>query len=259
MVISLENVTKIFGKKRVVDGVSVEFPSGKISAVVGAHESGKTVLLRLLAGELKPDSGKVVMKLGDSRAAAFENSAFFKGLRIADYCTLWTLLYPDFDVKMCRSLLAEAEITENNRIHAFSDSMKTWFNISLVLASNADVMIIDEPWPHLDSKMKFILLDLLGETAKKGRSVIISSEEITDLEKVTDFVVAMNNGSLVLSGYSEDLLASHRLLPGASTISPDYKVIGPVLDERLAETTDDIGRNATLKEIVSGYINGSSS
>lgn len=259
MVISLENVTKIFGKKRVVDNVSIEFQAGKISAVVGAHESGKTVLLRLLAGELKPDSGKVVLKRGNSRAAAFENSTFFRGLRIADYCTLWTLLYPEFDVKRCRSLLAEAEITENNRIHAFSDSMKTWFNISLVLASNADVMIFDEPWSHLDSKMKLQLLDLLDETAKKGRTVIVSSEEITDLEKAAGFVAAMNNGSLVLAGCSENLIASHRLLPGASTISPDYKVIGPVLDERLAETTDDIGRKATLKEIVSGYINGSSS
>ena len=120
-------------------------------------------------------------------------------------------------------------------------------------------MIFDEPLPHLDPEMKVLLLDLLDEAAKKGRSVIVSSEEISELEERTGFVAALNNGSLVLSGESERLLASHRLLPGASTISPDYKVIGPVLDERLAETTDDIGRNATLKEIVSGYINGSSS
>ena len=259
MVIALENATKIFGKSRVVDGVSVAFPSGKISAVAGAHESGKTTLLRLLAGDLKPDRGRVVAKTRDSKAIACENSAFFKGLKIADYCTLWTLLYPGFDVKRCRLLLAEAEITESNRIHAFSDSMKTWFNISLVIASNADIMIFDEPLPHLDSGMKPLFLDLLDEMAKKGRTVVVSAQEISDLERSAHFVAALNRGSLVLSGETEKLVASHRLLPGASTISPDYKVIGPVLDERLAETTDDIGRNATLKEIVSGYINGSSS
>lgn len=259
MVISLENVNKTFGKKRVTDDVSVVFPSGTLSAVVGAPGSGKTTLLRLIAGDLKPDSGRVLAKTRDFRAIACENSAFFPGLKIADYCTLWTLLYPGFDVKRCRSLLSEAKITESNRIRAFSESMKTWFNISLVIASNADIMIFDEPLPHLDPEMKVFLLDLLDEAAKKGRSVIVSSEEISELEERTGFVAALNNGSLVLSGESERLLASHRLLPGASTISPDYKVIGPVLDERLAETTDDIGRNATLKEIVSGYINGSSS
>lgn len=259
MVISLENVNKTFGKKRVADDVSVVFPSGKVSVVVGAPGAGKTTLLRLMAGDLKPDSGRVLVKRRVLRAVASENSAFFPGLKIADYCTLWTLLYPRFDVKRCRSLLAEAKITESNRIHSFSESMRAWFDISLVIASNAGIMIFDEPLSRLDPEMKILMLDLMDEAAKKGRTVIVSSEEISEFEQHAGFVAAMNNGSLVMSGDTERLLASHRLLPGASTISPDFKVIGPVFDERLAETTDDIGRKATLKEIVSGYINGSSS
>ena len=67
MVISLENAVKIFGKTRVVDDVTVKFRSGNISVVVGDHGAGKRTLLRLLAGELKPDSGKVIAKPGTSK------------------------------------------------------------------------------------------------------------------------------------------------------------------------------------------------
>ena len=259
MVISLENTTKIFGKTRVIDDVSVTFPSGSISVVVGSHGAGKRTLLRLLAGELKPDSGKVITKPGCSKGFSFDKADFFPKLKTADLCTVWMLLYRNFDVKIFRSVLSEGGIAENIRLSHLSDAQKSWFSASLLIASNADIMIFDEPLKYLDSEMKVRFLEILDETAKKDKTVIVSSNEIVDLENSAGFVAALSSGNLVLSGETETLLASHRLMPGASTISPDFKVIGPVLNERLVETTDEVGRNATLKEIVLGYINGSSS
>ena len=259
MVIAVKNVTKIFGKKRVLDNVSVRFPTGALSAVVGAGGSGKTTLLRLLAGELKADSGKVAAKRSALKAVSSENGSFFTGLKISDHCTVWTLLYPGFDTKLFRSLLAEAGITEGSRLPNLSDASKKWLGISFVIASNADIMIFDEPLQNLGPEMKTLLIRLFDGIVQKGKTVIAALQEIGELEKSAAFVAALNNGSLVLAGETEKLLSSHRLLPGASTILPDYRVIGPVLDERLAETTDEVGRSATLKEIISGYINGSSS
>ena len=259
MVISLENTTKIFGKTRVLDGVSVRFPSGKISVVVGDHGAGKTILLRLLAGELKPDSGRVIAKAGCSQGFSFESGKSIPKLKTADLCTVWMLLYRNFDIKIFRSMLAEGGIAENSRFSHLSDAQKSWFSSSLLIASNADIMIFDEPLKYFESEMKLRFLEILDETAKKDKTVVVSSEEIVDFEKSAGFVAALNNGNLVLAGETETLLASHRLMPGASTISPDFKVIGPVLNERLVEATDEVGRNATLKEIVLGYVNGSSS
>lgn len=258
MVISLENATKIFRRTRVLDDITVKFPSGNVSAVVGDHGAGKTTLLRLLAGELKPDSGRVIARIGDLRGLSSENNDFLPKLKTADICTVWMLLYKNFDVKRFRSMLSEGEIAENSRFMTLSDAGKSWFSISLLLASNADIMIFDEPLKYLDSEMKIKFTELADETAEKGKTVIVSSEEIADFEKSAAFVAALYKGNLVLSGETEKLLSSHRLMPGASTISPDFKVIGPVLNERLVETTDEVGRNATLKEIVSGYVNGSS-
>lgn len=259
MVISLENTTKIFGRTRVIDDVSVKFPSGIISAVVGDHGAGKTVLLRILAGELKPDSGKVIAKSGCSKGFSWENGGSVPKLKTADLCTVWMLLYRNFDIKRFRSMLSEGGIAENSRFLHLSDAQKSWFSGSLLIASNADIMIFDDPFKYLESEMKVRFLEILGETAKKDKTIVVSSDEISDFENSAGFVAALNNGNLVLSGETETLLASHRLMPGASTISPDFKVIGPVLNERLVETTDEVGRSATLKEIVLGYVNGSSS
>jgi ABC-2 type transport system ATP-binding protein len=156
-------------------------------------------------------------------------------------------------------MLSEGGIAENSRFLHLSDAQKSWFSASLLIASNADIMIFDDPFKYLESEMKVRFLEILGETAKKDKTIVVSSDEISDFENSAGFVAALNNGNLVLSGETETLLASHRLMPGASTISPDFKVIGPVLNERLVETTDEVGRSATLKEIVLGYVNGSSS
>ena len=259
MVISLKNANKIFNRKKVLDDVSVRFPNGKISVVVGAHGSGKTTLLRLLIGELKPDSGRVFARKGATKAFASENGDFFAGLKIADHCTIWSLLYRGFDAKKFRTLLSEAGIAETNKFSNLSDGMKTWIGISFVVASDADIMIFDEPMLHLESEIKIKFINIAEKLAEKGKTVVIGSQEIGELEKSAAFVAALNNGVLVLAGETEKLLVSHRLMPGASTMSPDFKVIGPVLNERLVETTDEVGRNAALKEIISGYINGSSS
>ena len=182
MVISLKNVTKIFGKNRVLDDVSVRFPTRSLSVVVGTHESGKRTLLRLLAGELKPDYGRVIERRRTSKAFAYENNDFFAGLKIADYCTLWSLLYRNFDMQKFRELLAEAGIAENNKFPAFSEEKKTWFKISLVVASNADVMIFDEPLLRLDQDKKIRLVEILEEAAKNGRTVVVRSQEIGEFE-----------------------------------------------------------------------------
>ena len=258
MVISLRKTVKIFDKQRVVDDVSVTFPSANITILVGPNGAGKTTLLRLLTGELKPDSGKITAKKKALKAIACENE-FFTGFKISDYCTLWTLLYRGFDTKKFVSMLAEADINGRAKLHDLSAEKKTWFNISLVIASNADIMIFDEPLQDLNHDLKIRLLDLMVKEAKTGKTIVVSAQEIEELENFATFVAVLNNGSLVLSGKTEKILSSHRLFPVATTISPDFRVIGPVFNERLVETDDDIGRIATLKEIVLGYINGSSS
>lgn len=249
MVISLEKVTKIFKKNRVIDDVTVDFPDSSVSVVVGLSGSGKRTLLRLLAGELKTDSGKIINK-NKGLTAYYENGInSFSGLGKSEIHAVWRLLYPKFDEEKFQTFADGKEASASAEI----------FDLSLVLASGADIMIFNEPLTGLDSEQKLKLLNLLKEFAANGKTVIVAANEITDFEDIADRIVVLNEGSLVVAAGKDELLATHRLFPGATTISPDYKVIGPVFNERLILTDENIGREAALKEIVAGYINGSSS
>lgn len=247
MVISLENATKIFGKERAVAGVTVEFPGSELSVVVGLSGSGKTTLLRLLSGELKPDIGRIIKKNTDLRAYFDESVSSFSKLKKAEIHAIWRLLYPGFDEEKFQAL------TGNNKA---GDDI---FGLSLAAASNAGIMIFDEPLRKLDSEQKPRFLNLFKELAESGKTVIVAVSEIGEFESVADRVVVLNGGSLVVAAEADELIATHRLFPGATTISPDYKVIGPVFNERLVVTDEEAGRKAALKEIITGYINGSSS
>ena len=256
--VTLEKVTKILKKKRALDSVSLKFPESAVSVVVGPANSGKTTLLRLLSGELKPDLGKIFVKKRWLVAYSDGNADLFYSFSFSDFTAVWSLMYPSFDGEKFKSLLLKGGIKWNSKISAMSQEMKNWFRDSLVFASGAEVMIFDEPLSHIEQALKSEFMDLLRESAENGRTVIVSTQDITEFETVAAHISVLNSGSLVVSAGVEELLSSHRLLPGATTISPDFKVIGPVVDERLVETEDEIGRKATLKEIVLGYVNGSS-
>ena len=245
--ISLENVTKIFKKNRVVADVTVEFPKSELSVVTGLSGSGKTALLRLLSGELKPDYGRIVKRHRDLRAYYDEKAGSFSGLGKADIHAMWRLLYPGFDEEKFRTLAG------NDKAAAGI------FSLSLVAASNAEIMIFDEPLLGFDTEQKSVFLNLFRELAESGKTVIIAVSEIAEFETVADRAVVLNEGSLVVAEEVGKLLSTHRLVPGATTISPDYTVVGPVFNESLIHTDENVGREATLKEIITGYINGSSS
>ena len=168
-------------------------------------------------------------------------------------------MYPGFDAEKFKSLLSKNGIEWNARISSMSQDVKNRLSDSLVFASGAGILIFDEPLQHVAAEMKPEFMDLLRESAENGRTVIVATQDITEFEPVVQYLSVINNGSIVVSDEASRLLSSHRLFPGATTISPDFRVIGPVVDERLVETEDEIGRKATLKEIVLGYVNGSSS
>lgn len=257
--ISLKNITKIADKKRIIDEINADFPDSAVSLVIAPKDAGKTTLCKIIAGGLLPDSGKILKKRWALCAFADKTGDFFPDFTVSESCTIWNLLYPSFNQNTFGTLVSDTKISQNTKIQALSPEQKKLLKISLVLASNAEIMIFDEPLSELNHETKNKTLNLLKESAENGKTVIIAAEEIDDFEKIAAHVFVLNNGDIVLSSEIKELLLSHRLLPGACTISPDFQVIGPVFNERLVKTTEDVGRNATLKEIVKGYVNGSSS
>lgn len=258
MVIKAENLTKVFGKTKALTNVSLNIPKGSYTILVGPNGAGKTTLLRILSGELFPQKGSVVydeQKIGVT-AFAEENRETFKNFTPIKYSKLWELLYDGFDWQAFNSLMSQMKLDLNKSVEAFSKGMKTWLFNSLVVASNAPLMLFDEPLQHLDPSMRLKFHTAIQNEIENGRSAIVSTHEITEFNEGCDRIAVINHSDLIYFDTIEKALFEHRVIPGTESRESDHQV-GPIVNEKIIFTNENRGRKPTLKELVTAYINGS--
>lgn len=255
MVIAVSSVSKFFGEKKALDDISLEITRNSVFILVGPNGAGKTTLLRLLCGELKPNRGTITVKNHVSFAVAEENRDFFKNFDAEKYAKMWALLYPGFDRVHFFKMLSQLKIPADKPLEAYSKGMKTWLHNSLVISSNAEVMILDEPLQHLDPSVRMSFHSILQGQTEKGRTLIISTHEIDEFDKYAADIAIIHNGKIALNSAVSKTIFEHRIISGTQPAG-NLHVIGPVFGEKLVKTTENIGREPLLKEIAAGYING---
>ena len=259
MVIKANNMTKKFGRTRALTDVSFSIPEGSYVILVGPNGAGKTTLLRILARELFPQKGNLDIR-GKNKSSymafAEENREIFKGFNPSKYSQLWELLYPDFDYQTFARLMSQMNLDMKKSVETFSKGMKTWLFNALVIASNAPMMLFDEPLQHLDPSMRLKFHTAIKNEITKGRSAIVSTHEITEFNEGCDRIAVINHSNLIYFEKIEKALFEHRIIPGTESTSTD-KIIGPIVNEKVILTNDDRGRSPTLRELVTAYINGS--
>ncbi len=259
MVIKASDITKKFGKTSALTNVSLEIPDGSYIILVGPNGAGKTTLLRILAGELFPQKGRLLSKSRHRSvltAFAEENREIFKGFNPAKYSQFWSLLYPEFDVESFNRSMSEMNLDQKKPVETFSKGMKTWLFNSLVIASNAPLMLFDEPLQHLDPSMRMKFHTAIKKEIDKGRSAVVSTHEITEFNEGCDRIAVINHSNLIYFNTIEKALFEHRAIPGTESTESD-NIIGPIVNENIIITNEDRGRSPSLKELVTAYINGS--
>lgn len=258
--IELASVSRNFGKTAALKDVSVKIPDGSFFIVVGPNGAGKTTMLRIMSGELLPTSGTVTVdNVRDFKtriAVAEENRDFFNEFNAFKYSELYKFLYDSFDGKRFFELIKRLDIEPGKPVESFSKGMKTWLMNSLVISTNAPVMILDEPLQHLDPSVRMDFHALLREENAKGRTLIISTHEISEFSDAAKSLGIINHGRIIYSGDIDQTVFSHRMVPGTMSFD-EASTVGPVFNEKLVRTNDNTGREPLLKEIIAAYINGS--
>lgn len=260
MVIELSKVSKNFGKTAALKDVSIKIPDSSFFIIVGPNGAGKTTLLRIIAGELLQSDGTVSLddlkKSERSIAVAEENRDHFMEFNAEKYCELYKSLYADFDQSRFMTLIKRLNIEPDKPLELLSKGMKTWVMNSLVIASNSKIIIFDEPLQHLDPSVRMDFQLILKGEKLKGRTILISTHEISEFDELAEMVAIINHGSVIYTEEITKALFSHRIVSGTMNISPE-SVVGPVFNEKLVKTTENAGREPLLKELVAAYINGS--
>jgi ABC-2 type transport system ATP-binding protein len=215
--IVIQQLRKTVGASFSLGPVSLVVPRGTVCALVGPNGAGKTTLLNLLMGVSPCGSGRASV-LGhdiETAAVAIKRQTAFVSPEIS-YRAWGTVgraidfvsgFYPDWDPQRCEHLLARLGLRRNDRIDALSFGGRVKLSLLLALSRNAQVLLLDEPSIGLDPLARQVLFaELLRFMQSEARTIVISSHQLTELERFADHVAVMNQGQIVVSGATPDLL-----------------------------------------------------
>lgn len=222
MLVATDQLTKRYGAFAALDGCSVGVREGETFGLLGQNGAGKTTLLRLLLGYLTPTSGAARIAGFDCASQSLEvraRTAYLPGeARLFRRMTGHTVL--DFFSDLRRecnraaaALVAERlELDCTRQVSRMSTGMRQKLALAVVLATDAALVILDEPTANLDPTARAEVLKLVREARAAGRTVIFSSHVLSEVEETCDRVVILRKGRLVHEQSIEQMRRSHRIM-----------------------------------------------
>lgn len=207
-VIRLDKVTKRFGTTTALSEVSLEVPPGVVFALLGENGAGKTTAIRILLGLIEPSSGRAEV-LGLSSAAdgleirrgvgyVPESPTLYDWMTVAEIGWFTAGFYGDGFLPKYLELAAQFGLPERRRLKALSKGMRAKVSLSLAMAHQPELLVLDEPTSGLDTMVRREFLESMVDQAAAGRTVLLSSHQIGEVERVADIVAIIREGELLL-------------------------------------------------------------
>ena len=213
--ITISGLRKSFGQLDVLQGANAVFQKGRVTALVGPNAAGKTTLIKTILGLTKPDSGSISIdgKIvnGDvsyrRRIGYMPQIARFPGnLTGKELLSMLAKLRPDVvvpDRTLIESLELEADL--GKQVRTLSGGTRQKLNAVAAFLFSPDVLILDEPTAGLDPRASSKLKDRILSDRAKGRTFIVTSHVMAELEEVADDVIFLADGQVRFSGSLDNL------------------------------------------------------
>ncbi len=216
LAIEVTSLTKRFGRRTVLDGVSLRVVRGRTYAFLGCNGAGKTTTIRILLGLLRPDSGSAaVLGLNPARDALAvrrrvgymaEDQAMFGWMRVAEVLRFMAPFYPTWDADLAGKLLGQFALPPRTRVRHLSKGESCRLALLLALAHRPELVILDDPTLGLDPIMrKQFLRDVVTHLQSAGATVFFSSHLLYEVEPVADEVAILDRGRIVVAEETERL------------------------------------------------------
>jgi ABC-2 type transport system ATP-binding protein len=214
--IELRNLERKLGKFK-LGPLNWTVPRGAIYALIGPNGAGKTSTLDLLMGMGRPDFGDIRMlgmelardEVAIKRKVAYVNPDlnYQPWLTIGNAIDFVRGFYPDWDSVKCDRLLSQFSLARRDRVATLSFGSRIKLSLVLALSRDAELLLLDEPTVGLDveARLKFFA-ELLSFMQREDRTIVISSHQLSDLERFADHVAIMNRGALLLAGRMDELV-----------------------------------------------------
>jgi ABC-2 type transport system ATP-binding protein len=224
-VLETTGLEKRYGRRPALSDCTLRIPSGRVVGLVGPNGAGKTTLLHLAVGLLQPTAGTITVlgrrPAADSKQLAkvgfvAQDTPTYEGLSVADHLRMGAQLNPRWDAALARSRIGRLGLDPAQKAGRLSSGQRAQLALTMAIAKNPDLLILDEPVASLDPLARREFLQSLMEfTAESSAGVILSSHLVSDLERVCDYLIVLADSLVLLAGEVEELLATHARLIGA--------------------------------------------
>jgi ABC-2 type transport system ATP-binding protein len=243
-VIRMTGVTKRFGAQLALDRLSLEVPPGVVCALLGENGAGKTTSIRLLLGLATADEGELkVLGLDSARQGqavrrrvgyVSERPTLYEWMTTSEIGWFTAGFYGSGFLERYLRLAAEYQLPLKRKIKALSKGMRAKVSLALALAHEPELLILDEPTSGLDTLVRREFLEGMVDIAAAGRTVLLSSHQIGEVERVADIVAILSAGRLLVVERLEDLKDQVRELSVtlAEQSSPLPAIEGKILRQR---------------------------
>ena len=217
-VIEAEALTKIYGSIVAVDNLSISVPQGHAFGLLGPNGSGKTTTMGMLLGLVKPTSGDFSLfgsndRLEDSLrrvGAIIEYPSFYPYLTGRENLCYFQGIFQRGKPEDIDGLLEKVGLVRSGdrRFGTYSLGMKQRLGLAFALLGDPEVLFLDEPTNGMDPAGMAEVRHLVRQLAEDGRTVLVASHLLNEVEQMCDSVVIMSNGNLIAQGSVSDILSS---------------------------------------------------
>ncbi|UJL46859.1 ABC transporter ATP-binding protein [Virgibacillus sp. NKC19-16] len=210
--IEVKEITKKFGRKNVLNGVSFTANKGEITCLIGINGVGKTTILNAIMALTPINSGQILMNEEKINKDSYEKITFIPDaitmlpqMRISDAIQFMQDFYQNWNQERATELLRFFRLKESERISDLSKGNTAKVNLLLGLALDVDFLLMDEPFSGIDIFSREQIAEVFASHLVEDRGVIITTHEINDIEHLIDKVVLLDNGSVLKDFNSEEV------------------------------------------------------
>ncbi|WP_323703150.1 ABC transporter ATP-binding protein [Mammaliicoccus sp. Dog046] len=201
--IDVQGVTKVYGVKNVVNGVSFQINEGECTALIGPNGAGKSTLIDMIIGDRHPSDGKIVSDdhqlVKKSMGILFQTTIFPEMIKVKELFHLHQSLYKD-----TLSMVEFRKITrfDDDKLNQFASKLsggeRRILDFTLAIIGKPRFIILDEPTSAMDTEMRKHFWEVIEQMKQEGKTIFYTSHYIEEVERMADCVVVLDKGKLIM-------------------------------------------------------------
>ena len=241
--VNARGVSKHFGAVRAVDNVSFDIEQGKILGLIGPNGAGKTTLLKAVLGLTDCDGDLSVLGLDPfrQRKKLMQNICFIadvavlpRWIRVTQLLDFVEAVHPNFSRKRAETFLQQTSVRSDAKVRELSKGMVTQLHLSIIMAIDAKLLVLDEPTLGLDILFrKEFYANLLNDYFDEERTILITTHQVEEIENLLTDIMFINDGKILLDATMESLTDQFVELMASGEDAAQAKGLGPIAEHEM--------------------------